>query len=955
MANQNEPLTTSPGVPFFHLRQVGKMGGATIHFTTVQDWKDGVTYANLGSRWPEGQRMTRPDEAGTPAVRVYRGNLQHARTVLLGLFSIVLGSDENKVHGLSGTPGGSVGIDGDLSVDPTTGTIYIKANGAWSQWSSGAILAPTLVSAPVISGTPQVGQTLSATAGVWLNSPTAFARQWRRNGTPISGAIDSTYVPVTADIGATLTISVLASNAAGPADQPAISVGVGPVQAATVPAPVNQTPPSLTGAEFRVGVPLTVNVGTWSNSPTSYSTQVLRNGVEISGATGSTYTPVQADVDTLLSVRVIATNGTPSSPATSSSVGPILNVAAPANTSPPTIVGTAQVGQTLTGNDGTWSGTPTSYARRWLRNGVAISGATGTTYVPTLLDIGNALRFEVTATGAGGTGAPALSAATSNTAPAPTTLPAVTTVNVASDSFGVGVDSSAPLTLGWVPLMMSSMGATALNQSVSGSVLQNSPDAGGSPRANNLRDTFISAMTGANARQFADIARGFNDARYVANPSQFNATSYRNDLSEIVAGLRQNGYAANRILITSPWWISDEGLTIGSTGFAGQTREVFETFVAQARSVAEEYGTFYCDIYAAMRDNGGVALMSTDKYHPNDLGHSIIRYAKLSLSTIVNTRASSPISVVGGVNKIDYTLTSASDAIGYQIERGNEGSFAFGNSVTVTNLTGSLTGLSGGTYRVRARPIFSGGLYGPWQQAASSALVTTSGGGTLFLDDTFTDADGTLLTAHVAEIGGTAQVQFGFTPTGGGSVIANNRLYARGNAGVYQYQGATPPSENYEVDGYFECVTVVANEDVGIAGRMHPSIANLLFARYQRSSGNWQLFQTLALSTNNQLGSNVADSFPVGETRRIKMVMNGQAITVTIYGNDGVTVIGTITATAQGSATGFPGVRHAVGSGGTQSPTTGTQITRVTAGPIGSSPVTVNGENVTVNGENVQV
>lgn len=417
MANQTDPLTSSPGVPLIHLRQVGKAGGLTIHFTTVQDWKDGVTYANLGSRWPEGQRMTRPDEAGTPAVRVYRGSLQHARTVLLGLLTIVLGSDENVVHGFDGLPPGSLGIDGDLSVDPTTGTIYIKANGTWSQWSSGAIVAPALVSAPVITGTAQVGQTLTATTGVWINSPTSFARQWRRNGSPISGATDSTYVPVTGDIGATLTISVLASNSAGAADQPAVSAGVGPVQAATAPAPVNQTPPSLTGAEFRVGVPLTVNVGTWSNSPTSYSTQVLRNGVDISGATGTTYTPVQADVDTLLSVRVIATNGTPSSPVTSATVGPILQVAVPTNTALPTISGTAQVGQTLTSTNGSWNGAPTSYTRRWMRNGAAITGATAQTYVPVLADVGSTLRVEVTAINQGGpSNPPALSAATGTVA-----------------------------------------------------------------------------------------------------------------------------------------------------------------------------------------------------------------------------------------------------------------------------------------------------------------------------------------------------------------------------------------------------------------------------------------------------------------------------------------------------------------------------------------------------------
>lgn len=70
---------------------------------------------------------------------------------------------------------------------------------------------------------------------------------------------------------------------------------------------------------------------------------------------------------------------------------------APAFTVKPAITGTAQVGQTLTGASGTVrNGTVT--VRRWLRNGVAISGATAATYVVQAGDVGAKITYEVTAT-----------------------------------------------------------------------------------------------------------------------------------------------------------------------------------------------------------------------------------------------------------------------------------------------------------------------------------------------------------------------------------------------------------------------------------------------------------------------------------------------------------------------------------------------------------------------------
>ncbi len=73
---------------------------------------------------------------------------------------------------------------------------------------------PVNTAAPAITGTPRVGQTLTATNGTWLGSPT-FKRQWKANGVAINGATGATYAPVAADTGKTITVTVTATNGRG--------------------------------------------------------------------------------------------------------------------------------------------------------------------------------------------------------------------------------------------------------------------------------------------------------------------------------------------------------------------------------------------------------------------------------------------------------------------------------------------------------------------------------------------------------------------------------------------------------------------------------------------------------------------------------------------------------------------------------------------------------------------
>ena len=134
--------------------------------------------------------------------------------------------------------------------------------------------------------------------------------------------------------------------------------------------------------------------------PSTFSYQWLRNGLTIDGANGSSYTLSNEDVGTNLSVTLFYTDlrGTDEQ-LISSEIGPIGNV-----NDPPTgqlfIIGTPIQNETLSVDTSTIDDLdglpdPSTFSYQWLRNGLTIDGANGSSYTLSNEDVGTNLSVTL--------------------------------------------------------------------------------------------------------------------------------------------------------------------------------------------------------------------------------------------------------------------------------------------------------------------------------------------------------------------------------------------------------------------------------------------------------------------------------------------------------------------------------------------------------------------------------
>lgn len=193
--------------------------------------------------------------------------------------------------------------------------------------SAAIAAAPVNTAPPTISGTPQVGQTLTANNGTWSNSPTSFAYQWLRCNAGgnacanVANGTQKTYTLVGADAGRTMRVRVTATNADGSASAESAQTAV-VAPATSTDGPKNTEAPTISGTP-KVGQTLTANDGSWTANPTSYTYQWQRCDADVAscfsvvGATGKTYGVRIADLGYRLRVQVTARNARGSATANS--------------------------------------------------------------------------------------------------------------------------------------------------------------------------------------------------------------------------------------------------------------------------------------------------------------------------------------------------------------------------------------------------------------------------------------------------------------------------------------------------------------------------------------------------------------------------------------------------------------------------------------------------------------
>ena len=181
---------------------------------------------------------------------------------------------------------------------------------AFGRIDAQALFVPANTSLPTLAGTSDVGQTLTASPGTWSGAGVSTTNIWQRSNdsgvtwTTIALATGTTYTLATADVGATIRVSVSGSNAVGVTTASSAATPVVAGSAATI------TNVKLSGIA-QEGELLRVSATVGGTNPVRTYTWARFSGVwtTIAGAVSPSYMPTAVDVGLTLKATMSVSNG----------------------------------------------------------------------------------------------------------------------------------------------------------------------------------------------------------------------------------------------------------------------------------------------------------------------------------------------------------------------------------------------------------------------------------------------------------------------------------------------------------------------------------------------------------------------------------------------------------------------------------------------------------------------
>ncbi|MGC3992920.1 MAG: leucine-rich repeat domain-containing protein [Propionicimonas sp.] len=271
---------------------------------------------------------------------------------------------------------------------------FTQANG--SSAFSGTLIqragpdaAFTTIPPPRLSGRAVVSYTTAVYAKPWTPAVDHYEYQWYVNGKVVPGANDWGYIPVAKDLGKRIRAQVT-----GVKDGYISITRWTPWSDRVIRGWFWTHRPKIVGTT-QTGQQLSIQMDPWQITPERFTYRWLRNGNPITGATKPTYTPTARDRGKHLSVRVTGhAAGIHTESETSRRTVAITQGAV--HSSQPTITGTPDVGQTLGVDRGAWGPGTITFRHQWLRDGIAIAGATRSTYQLTDTDRTHQISLTVT-------------------------------------------------------------------------------------------------------------------------------------------------------------------------------------------------------------------------------------------------------------------------------------------------------------------------------------------------------------------------------------------------------------------------------------------------------------------------------------------------------------------------------------------------------------------------------